>query len=131
MIAEARAQVPGNLGSAGLRLTQAEVTQGRDGAAVLLRLVGTGQALHAPDVFVDGLTNGSPRHPRLDLAGDGGIATLTVPIIDAKASAIAGKPLVFVLVDGARSAEFQATPILGPLPSLAACTACAHRTVSP
>jgi suppressor for copper-sensitivity B len=116
LIAAARAKVPGDLASARLRLLGAVVGAGTDGAVLSVRLASLGAPLHAPDLFVEGVANGSPALPAVALADAGRLATLRVPIHGVTAAKLAGTTLTLTVVDGARSAEVEAAPSLGTLP---------------
>ena len=122
LIADARARVPGGLAAAGLELSPATVaTADADAdAELVVRLRTDGAPLRAPDLFVEGLAKGSPGRPAVDLTEQGRDARLAVPIRGAGAANVAGKPLTFTLVDGARAAEFTAVPAIGPAPGAAA-----------
>ena len=87
---------------------------GRD-ASLVVRLRATGAAFQTPDLFVEGLAKGSPGRPEVELSQSGHIARLTVPIRDAGATGIAGTKLILTFVDGARAAEFPATPLSEPV----------------
>ena len=118
LIAAARARVPGDLASRQLDLLGAMVAPGKDGAALSVRLASTAAPLNAPDLFVEGAAAGSPGRPDVMLADGGRIATLRVPIRGATAHVLAGTTLRLTVVDGARSAEVAATPLLGALPPM-------------
>jgi suppressor for copper-sensitivity B len=115
LLAAARARVPGDLSAAQLKLLSA-VVGAREGNAVLsVRVASTGAPLQAPDLFVEGLANGSAGHPEVTLAKVGREATIGVPIRNEAATAIAGTKLRVTLVDRARAAETEITPSLGTL----------------
>ena len=76
----------------------------------MVQLRSRGEAFEAPDLFVEGLDKGSPGRPEAALSQSGHIARLSVPIRDADAADLIGKKLTLTLVDGARAAEFTATP---------------------
>ncbi len=116
LIAAARAGVPGDLASARLRLVGVVVGPGKDGAVLSVRLASTGAALRAPDLFVEGVQGGAPGHPRVALADAGRLATLRVPIHGVTPAKLAGTMQRLTVVDGARSAEAEATPAFGTLP---------------
>jgi len=118
LIAAAEARVPGDLAAARLELLGAMIGSGRNGAALSVRLASIGAPLRAPDLFVEGIPDGSAGRPAVDLAEGGRLATLRVPIRDASAEALAGKRLQLTVVDGVRAAETDATPVLGALPPL-------------
>jgi suppressor for copper-sensitivity B len=114
LIAAARARVPQSPAAAGLELVSANAgNAGRD-PALVVRLRASGAAFQTPDLFVEGLTQGSPGRPEVELSQSGHMARLTVPIRDADVASVAGKRLALTLVDGARAAEFIATPLAGP-----------------
>ena len=120
LIAQALAGVPGDPAAARFALLNAVVGTKLGNAVLSIRLSSTGAPFASPDVFVEGLTNGSVGRPEVWLADSGRTATLDVPIRNASADAIAGKKLRITLVDGARAAEMGITPMLGSLPPLAA-----------
>ncbi len=118
LIAGARARVPGDLASVQLRLLSAVVAPAENGAVLSVRLASTGAPLRAPDLFVEDVPKGSPGRPDVELSGAGDMATLHVPIRDGLAAAIAVAKLRLTVVDGARTAEIEATPLLGTLPPM-------------
>jgi suppressor for copper-sensitivity B len=110
LIAGARKRVPQPLAAAGIELLSADaVGKGAD-TALAVRLRSSSAAFNAPDLFVEGLDKGSPGRPAVELSRWGQTARLTVPIRDADAADLIGKKLTLTLVDGARAAEFTATP---------------------
>jgi len=113
LIAEAAAKVPGSLATAGLRLVSATVSRAGEGASVALALASDAGPLRAPDLFVEGLPHAAPPQPRVRFQAGGREATLVVPISAEAAGTLAGRPLTFTVVDGARSAEFTASPVPG------------------
>lgn len=118
LIAAARARVPGNLSSARLRVL-GTVVSGSNPAILAVRLA-SDEALHTtPDLFIEGLPAGSAGRPQVTFASGRRIATLRVPIEEAKAVAIAGTPLTLTFTDGKRSAATEAIPALGVLAPLA------------
>lgn len=119
LIAQALARVPGDPAAAKFVLLNAVVGTKLGNAVLSIRLSSTGVPFASPDVFVEGLTNGSAGRPKVWLVDSGRMATLDVPIRNASADAIAGKKLRITLVDGARAAETEITPMLGSLPLLA------------
>jgi len=120
LLAEAHARVPADLSAAQLDMLGAAV-ESRSGNAVLsVRLASTGVPFSSPDLFIEGLQNGAPGRPETTLSDAGKTITLRVPIAGEPAMAIAGKNLKVTVVDGARAAETEITPILGSLPPLAA-----------
>ena len=119
LIAAARAEVPGDLASARLRLAGAVVEAADNTAILSVRIASTGVPLRAPDLFVEGVEKGSPGRPETALADAGHIATLRVPIRGESAAALAGTRLRLTFVDGERSAETAVVPPLGTLPPLA------------
>jgi suppressor for copper-sensitivity B len=114
-IAEASAKVPQPLAGAAIDLVSAIAVGDRTDAALTVQLRSRGSAFDAPDLFVEGLSKGSPGRPEAALSQSGHLARLTVPIRDADASSIVGKKLTLTLVDGPRAAEFAATPRPGAL----------------
>ncbi len=75
-----------------------------------VRLHSRDQAFAAPDLFVEGLAKGSPGRPEVALSQSAHSARITVPIREADTAGVIGKKLTLTLVDGARAAEFTATP---------------------
>jgi suppressor for copper-sensitivity B len=122
LIAAARARIPTDLAAAQLRLLGAVVAPGKDGAVLSVRLASTGAPLLAPDLFVEGVANGSPARPDVMLAAAGRVATIRVPIRGGAPAALTGAKLDVTLVDGARAAETEITPLPGALPSVAEAT---------
>jgi suppressor for copper-sensitivity B len=118
LVAMARARVPGDLAAARLTVDGAVVGPGKNGSMLALRLASSGAPLRSPDVFVEGALNGSPARPEVALSASGHEATLRVPIRNLSADTLAGKKLQLTFVDGARSAETDATPLLGTLPPM-------------
>ncbi|MGH7113943.1 MAG: protein-disulfide reductase DsbD family protein, partial [Stellaceae bacterium] len=111
LIAAARARVPQSLAATGIELISVDAAGSGRKMSLVVRLRASAAAFHAPDLFVEGLTNGSPGRPEVELSRSGHMARLAVPIRDAGAAGIAGKRLTLTLVDGARAAEFTATPL--------------------
>jgi suppressor for copper-sensitivity B len=109
LIAAARARVPRGLAAAGVELVSADAGGGRD-AFLIVRLKSFGSAFHSPDLFVEGLAQGSPGRPEVELFDRGHVAHLRVPIRNEAAAGLTSKPLTLTFVDGARAAEFTATP---------------------
>ena len=120
LIAAARARVPRALAASGIELVSGDAVGKGASTALTVRLRSLGAAFAAPDLFVEGLEKGSPGRPVVKLSDQGHAARLTVPIRDAVASGIGRKPLTLTLVDGARAAEFSATPLPGTSPGDAA-----------
>ncbi len=111
LIAAARARVPQGLAAAGIELVSANAAgSGRD-ASLVVRLNSPDSAFRSPDLFVEGLAKGSPGRPGVALSRRGHMARLTVPILGTDAAGIAGRKLTLTVVDGARAAEFAATPL--------------------
>jgi suppressor for copper-sensitivity B len=120
LIAAARAEVPQGPAAAGIELVSADaIGHGRD-ASLVVRLTSPDTAFQGPDLFIEGLAKGSPGRPEVELSDQGHAARLRVPIRDPGAAGIAGRPLTLTFVDGARTAEFAATPLSGPVPDDAA-----------
>jgi suppressor for copper-sensitivity B len=117
-LAAARARVPGDLSATQLQLLGAAAAVGQKNATFSVRLASTGIPFSSPDLFVEGLANGSPGRPKVALAQAGRLATISVPIRHEAAAAIAGTKLRVTLVDGARAAEAEITPALGTLPPM-------------
>ena len=115
LIAAASARVPQSLNAAGIGLMSADAAGGGRDASLVVRLRATGAAFQTPDLFVEGLAKGSPGRPEVELSQSGHIARLTVPIRDAGATGIAGTKLTLTFVDGARAAEFPASPLSEPV----------------
>ncbi len=116
LLAAAHARVPGDLAFAQLKLLGAVVGPARGGVVLSIRLASTKASLSAPDIFVEGLKSGSAGRPDVTLTPRGDLATLRVPIRGVSAAALAGTTLHLTMVDGTRSAEFDAAPHLGTLP---------------
>ena len=113
LIAAARAKVPHGLAAAGIELLSANAVAGGRNPSLVIRLNSPGAAFQSPDLFVEGLAKGSPGRPAVNLSQWGHRVQLTVPIRGAGAADIAGQKLTLTLVDGARAAEFPATPLPG------------------
>ncbi len=116
LIAAARDRIPVDFASAGLRILGAVVASRKNDAVLSVQVASNGPRLRAPDLFVEDLPRGSPGRLELEFGGGGTVATLSVPIRGVAAAAIAGARLRLTLADGARSAETEATPLLGELP---------------
>lgn len=117
LIAAARARVPAGLAESDLRLVGAVVRDARRGGVELsVRLASLGAPLRAPDLFVEGLPSVFPAHPDVILTDAGDEATLRSFIPGTSAAKLAGTRLHLTVVDGARAAEAEVTPILGELP---------------
>jgi suppressor for copper-sensitivity B len=117
LIAAARGRVPGDLASAQLGLVDAVMEDGKDAAILSVRVVSTGPPLRAPDLFVEGASQGSPGRPEIVLADARHVATLRVAIRGESAAALTGTRLRLTLVDGERSAETELVPPRGALPA--------------
>jgi suppressor for copper-sensitivity B len=119
LLTQARARIPGDLSVAQWKLLGSAV-ESKPGSAVLtVRLASAGAVFSSPDLFVEGLQQGAPGRPEATLSDAGKTVTLRVPIAGEPATAIAGKRLKVTVVDGARAAETEVTPLLGSLPPLA------------
>jgi suppressor for copper-sensitivity B len=118
LIAAAEALVPGDLPAAGFRLFNATVAANEAGALLSVQIESTGDAIRAPDLFVEGAGSGSPGRPEVALAKTGHLATLLLPIRNTSASELAGKPLHLTVVDGSRAAETDTVPRLGTVTPL-------------
>ncbi|HVC63620.1 MAG TPA: protein-disulfide reductase DsbD domain-containing protein [Acetobacteraceae bacterium] len=119
LIAAARAKVPGSFASAQLRLVGAVAGTAKGAPILAVRVASTDAPLRAPDLFVEGVPNGSAGRPDVALTDAGRLATLRVPIRGATKAALAGARLRLTLVDGDRSAETAVVPSLGTLPPIA------------
>lgn len=118
LIAEAAAKVPGSLSRASLQLLSATVSV-PDGAtpSLAVTLASDAGPLTAPDLFVEGLPQATlPKPVVFHPAGDGSLS-LIVNLPAGVVQAALRQNLTFTVVDGARSAEFTATPRLGPPPT--------------
>jgi suppressor for copper-sensitivity B len=115
LIAAARARVPQSLAASGIELLSANAEGSGRKSSLVVRLRAGGTAFHAPDLFVEGLADGSPGRPAVELSDAGHMARISVPIRDAGAAGITGKKLNLTLVDGMRAAEFSATPLSAAL----------------
>jgi suppressor for copper-sensitivity B len=120
LLAEARTRVPGDLSATQWQLLGATVESRPQGSALSVRLASAGPSFVSPDLFIEGLQNGSPKRPEVAISAAGKVATLRVPIEGEPAAAIAGKTLDVTLVDGTHAAETKIAPVLGILPPLAA-----------
>ncbi len=116
LIAAARARVPKSLAADRIKLVSANAAGSGNNTALVVRLRAAGAPFQTPDLFVEGLPEGSPGRPEIELSDSGRMARLTIPIRDAGASGIAGKSLKLTLVDGARAAEFAVMPLPAPPP---------------
>jgi suppressor for copper-sensitivity B len=112
LIADARAKVPRSLAAAGIELVSATVFNDRGSARLSVRLRSDTLPFAAPDLFVEGVDKGSPARAEPMLSQSGRVVRLEVPVRQAAAADIAGRPLTLTLVDGARAAEFTARPQL-------------------
>lgn len=118
LIAEATAKVPGSLSRAGLRLLSATVS-GPNGAtpSLAVTLASDAGPLMAPDLFVEGMPQATPPKPSVLHSAGGRTTSLVLPLSAGTARTAVGKQLTFTVVDNVRSAEFSATPRLGPSPT--------------
>src|SRR5271170_4589224 len=114
LIADARAKVPQPLAASGIDLVSAGAAGKGADTALVVHLRSSGAAFEMPDLFVEGLDKGSPGRPAVEFSDEGHAARLSVPIHDAAAAAIVGKPLTLTFVDGARASEFIAAPLPEP-----------------
>ncbi len=71
----------------------------------------------APDLFVEGMPQAMPPKPSVLHSAAGRTTSLVLPLSAGSARTALGKQLTFTVVDGVRSAEFSATPMLGPSPT--------------
>jgi suppressor for copper-sensitivity B len=110
LIAAARARVPKDLAAAGLRLLSATIGSAGHDAALIVSLGAADHPLQAPDLFVEGLAGGSAGRPDLVLSEAGRQARLSVPLRGTEPASAVGSKLTLTLVDGARAAEFTASP---------------------
>jgi suppressor for copper-sensitivity B len=115
LIGAAQARVPGNFAVAGLSLRGAAVAVEGRTTVLSVRLASTGRPLRTPDLFVEGAADLSAGRPSVALADGGRLATLRVPVRGVSAAALARIRLHLTMTDGARSAETDATPLLGAL----------------
>ena len=113
LIADALARVPGPLAKAGLRLISAEVSSSGAAAALMVTLASDAAPLRAPNLFVEGVPDAMPPEPQVRLGSTGRTATLTVPLSLDAARKVTGAPLTLTVIDGDRSAEFEAEPAAG------------------
>ncbi len=117
LIAAAAAKVPGPLASAGLRLLSATVSGvGQDAPSLAVALASDAGPFRTPDLFVEGVPQATPR-PLVAVQSGRRAVTLVTAIPGTTAKVVDGRPLTFTVVDGARSAEFTATPAVGAAPS--------------
>ncbi len=115
LIARAAVAVPGALGQVGLRLASATVSDAVQGRTLAVQVASEAGPLRAPDLFVEGTPFNLPA-PRVTLGAAGRTATLAVLLPPDAAGMAVGQNLTFTVVDGARAAEFAATPLAGPPP---------------
>ena len=102
LIAAARATVPGDPASAGIRVRRDEVIGSGADRRLVVEIDSMAAWLVHPDVFVEGHGAGLPPAPSVALANGGG--TLTVPLPALGGGPSESGPLHLTLVDGARSA---------------------------
>ncbi len=95
----------------------ATVAGGGADAALVVQLRAGDAPFHAPDLFVEGVADGSPGRPAAELSEGRRVARLAVPIRGTDATNLVGKKLTLTLVDGARAAEFVAAPLAGTPPA--------------
>jgi suppressor for copper-sensitivity B len=118
LIQAARRLVPRRLAAAGLALVSAHVAPaGRD--ALLTVRLDSATPLASPDLFVEGLAQGSPGRPAVSLDDGGRRVTIAVPLRGTPATSALGHRLTLTLVDGTRAAEFTAVPAFAPAPAAA------------
>jgi suppressor for copper-sensitivity B len=113
LIATALARVPKSLAAEGLQLLSATVGGGRE-PQLTIRLFAEDAPFRSPDLFVEGLADGSPGRPVVELSEAGRLARLTVALRGTKAAAVAGRNLILTVVDGPRAAQFAAAPRAAP-----------------
>ncbi len=92
---------------------------GPDGAtpSLAVTLASDAGPLMAPDLFVEGMPQATPPKPSVLHSAAGQTTSLVLPLSAETARTALGKQLTFTVVDGVRSAEFSATPRLGPSPT--------------
>jgi len=112
LIVAARGRVPRSPAMAGISLVSANAAADGRQTELIIGLHSAGVPFAAPDLFVEGLAEGSPGRPEVALSQSGHMAVLRVPIRDAATTQVVGKPLTLTMVDGARAAQFTATPRL-------------------
>jgi suppressor for copper-sensitivity B len=112
LIAAARRLVPQSLSEAGFALVSASAESAEYDALLTLRLRGAAR-FRSPDLFVEGLAQGSPGRPAVTLGDDGRQARLSMPLRGTPAASVIGNAVTLTLVDGTRAAEFTAAPIAG------------------
>ena len=101
---------------AGLRLVSATVSDSAGEPSLAVTLASEDRPLRAPDLFVEGVPQATPRQPAVLNQLRTPTTTMVVPLSAESARAIVRKPLTFTVVDGDRSAEFTAAPLPGPPP---------------
>ncbi len=116
LIATARARVPGELGTARLRLVSALATPTAHGSTLSVTLASEAAPLREPDLFVEGFDEIAPGAPRVERGADA-TTRLIVALPGIPALKVAGRPLTLTVVDGDRAASFAAVPAVGVLPS--------------
>ncbi len=121
LIADAATKVPGSLSGAGLRLVSATVGDPeRATPSLAVTMASNAGSLIAPDLFVEGLPQATLAKPAVLHPSGQGSTSLILELPAGAAQAALRQKLTFTVVDGARSAEFTATPTLGPPPTNAA-----------
>ncbi len=113
-IAAALTRVPQGLTAEGVELLSATADGAGDEGLLTIRLRAEGAPFRSPDLFVEGLAEGSAGRPAVELSEAGRRAQLTVPLRGMTAAGVTGKSLTLTLVDGARAAQFAAAPQAAP-----------------
>jgi suppressor for copper-sensitivity B len=112
-IARFAALVPQNAAGARVKLDRLSVVGAAAQPLLRLRVDSLGAPFRSPDLFVEGKGSESFARPEVRLADAGREAVLTVPVRQATAAGLVGKPFTLTLVDGERAAELQATAAPG------------------
>lgn len=103
LISSARRAVPGSAEAVGIAVTQMQIVQTGSAQDLVVDLKSANAPFVRPDLFVEGVGNGIPAAPRVELANDGLTAHLTVRL---SSSPLPDRPLTLTLTDGSRAAEF-------------------------
>jgi suppressor for copper-sensitivity B len=103
LISSARKAVPGSAEAAGIAVTQTQIMRTGSAQDLVVDLKSASAPFVRPDLFIEGVGDGIPAAPKVELANDGRTAHLTVRL---SSSPLPDQPLTLTLTDGNRAAEF-------------------------
>jgi suppressor for copper-sensitivity B len=100
----ARKTVPGTAAAAGIDIIGVRVAGPASEPVLVVDLLSKNRPFRQPDLFVEGIGNGIPAAPKVELQANGNAARLTVRISQVPPS---DRPLTLTLTDQDRAAEFE------------------------